>query len=83
MGGTGALHSFFCLPTQYIHSAGVIHRVSTRCGGTVRLGWAGVCWGAAWQARALFSFLQDLKPGNLAVNEDCELKVSGLQAGLA
>lgn len=23
---------------------------------------------------------QDLKPGNLAVNEDCELKVSGLQA---
>lgn len=74
----GRCTHFSVFPTQYIHSAGVIHRVSTRCGGTVRLGWTGVCWGAAWQARDLFPLLQDLKPGNLAVNEDCELKVSGL-----
>lgn len=51
-----------------------------------------LCWG--WQSRKdsvsvsqpsahSVSSPQDLKPGNLAVNEDCELKVSGLWTGPA
>lgn len=62
---------------QYIHSAGIIHRVGAQAG----LG-AGACEGrpacgpAAPLRRSHPCALQDLKPSNVAVNEDCELRVS-------
>ncbi|KAK2494414.1 hypothetical protein MC885_013984 [Smutsia gigantea] len=65
---------------KYIHSAGIIHRVGV------------VSWLAGCGARPLLSqavqllsshlpALQDLKPSNVAVNEDCELRI--LDFGLA
>lgn len=59
---------------QYIHSAGIVHRVGVARavgGGRPVL---------ALRAQPLCSGLcppaQDLKPSNVAVNEDCELRVS-------
>lgn len=60
---------------QYIHSAGIIHRVGA-------VGWLAECGARPLQSQAgqLLSShlpaLQDLKPSNVAVNEDCELRVS-------
>ncbi|TNN68001.1 Mitogen-activated protein kinase 12 [Liparis tanakae] len=58
---------------KYIHSAGIIHRVSSL------LYFHHVCV----SSQLVFSHgnLQDLKPGNLAINQDCELKI--LDFGLA
>ncbi|KAK2121933.1 Mitogen-activated protein kinase 11 [Saguinus oedipus] len=56
---------------QYIHSAGIIHR------GRVRQGSAPASCPHAHAPRDL----QDLKPSNVAVNEDCELRI--LDFGLA
>ncbi|XP_036862583.2 mitogen-activated protein kinase 11 isoform X2 [Manis javanica] len=65
---------------KYIHSAGIIHRVGA-------VGWLAECGARPLQSQAgqLLSShlpaLQDLKPSNVAVNEDCELRI--LDFGLA
>ncbi|XP_057364392.1 mitogen-activated protein kinase 11 isoform X5 [Manis pentadactyla] len=65
---------------KYIHSAGIIHRVGA-------VGWLTECGARPLQSQAgqLLSShlpaLQDLKPSNVAVNEDCELRI--LDFGLA
>jgi serine/threonine protein kinase len=50
---------------KYVHSAGIIHRLES-C--------MSVC-------NLIGFFFRDLKPSNIAVNEDCELKI--LDFGLA
>uniref|UniRef100_A0A0G2KB06 mitogen-activated protein kinase n=1 Tax=Rattus norvegicus TaxID=10116 RepID=A0A0G2KB06_RAT len=61
---------------KYIHSAGIIHRVGAAEGEGHPL-----CLGSwPYHTHALCT-LQDLKPSNVAVNEDCELRI--LDFGLA
>ncbi|KAM8942680.1 LOW QUALITY PROTEIN: mitogen-activated protein kinase 11 [Lycaon pictus] len=60
---------------KYIHSAGIIHRVGAPPEGRA-------CAGPAPpSSRSRPTALQDLKPSNVAVNEDCELRI--LDFGLA
>lgn len=72
------------LPLQYIHSAGIIHRV----GAGVRLGLRRAACAAPLCPPSPpdpdpdpIPTLQDLKPSNVAVNEDCELRVSAGAGG--
>lgn len=67
------IFSWIALCLQYIHAAGIIHRVSTAVSVCEH-----ICKHVFLTTKPLTSSdaLQDLKPGNLAVNEECELKVS-------
>lgn len=70
----GAWAHSVCPPMQYIHSAGIIHRVGAAEGEGHPL-----CLGSwPYHTHALCT-LQDLKPSNVAVNEDCELRVRVLR----
>ncbi|XP_032973963.1 mitogen-activated protein kinase 11 isoform X1 [Rhinolophus ferrumequinum] len=60
---------------KYIHSAGIIHRVGAAGEGRAPAG------PALRLLRSQPAVLQDLKPSNVAVNEDCELRI--LDFGLA
>ncbi|KAF3815145.1 hypothetical protein GH733_017421 [Mirounga leonina] len=63
---------------KYIHSAGIIHRVGAASGrGSGLLQARPRCSSSTHNPPAL----QDLKPSNVAVNEDCELRI--LDFGLA